>query len=86
MEWAIKNKEYYMVYILYTELNIGIPNSFLYKLPVKRNFTSVQDFLDTSDCVQSNDKYLNDLFMLFKKSKYTKLKDWGNVFGYILNN
>lgn len=84
MKWAFENKDYYMAYILYTELKVGIPNSFLYKLPAKKTFRSVRDFIETSYNVQSNDEYLNKIFVLFLESKYTRLTNWGNKFGYVL--
>jgi len=85
MKWAIKNNEYYMVYILYTELNIGIPNTLLYKLPDKQHFGSVKDFLDTSDTKSTNNEYLNKIFVLFKKSKYKRLPEWRDKYGYKLS-
>lgn len=85
MEWALKNQEYYMAYILYTEFETGIPNSFLYALPDKKTFGSAQEFLETEKCKQSQDKYLNQLFISFRRSKYMKLSEWDNQYGYTLS-
>ena len=82
MEWAFNSKEYYMVYILYTEYGVGIPHKFLYGLESNKSFSSVNDFLTTSDVITSYDKYLNKIFVAFKHSQYTKLSEWGNSWGY----
>ena len=82
MEWSFNNQEYYVAYILYTEFNIGIPNYLLYSLPNKRVFGSVNDFLGNSDTKQGDDKYLQKIFDTFRYSKYTKLPEWGNKYGY----
>lgn len=82
MEWAFNSKEYYMVYILYTEYGVGIPNRFLYQLESKKTFGSVDDFLKTLDVKTSYDKYLNKIFATFKHSQYTKLDEWDGSYGY----
>jgi hypothetical protein len=86
MKWALESKDYYMAYILYTEYNTGIPNSLLYGLlPSKKMFSSISDFEESCDTKYSQDKYLNKIFVLFKLSKYKRLSEWDNKYGYILN-
>ena len=85
MKWAIESKDYYMAYILYTEYGTGIPNSMLYNLPSRHIFSSIDDFKSENDSMFSNDEYLNKIFVLFKSSKYKRLSEWGNSFGYTLN-
>lgn len=82
MEWAFKSKEYYMAYILYTEYGIGIPNKFLYGLESKIYFSSVSDFISNSDVKYIDNEYLEKIFNTFKYSKYTKLQEWNNSYGY----
>ena len=84
MKWAFENNDYYMAYILYTEYNTGIPNSFLYNLPEKKNFKSINEFLGSDGSKQSNNEYLDKIFVSFKHSKYKRLPEWGNSFGYTL--
>ena len=82
MKWALENQDYYMVYILYTEYNTGIPNSLLYKLPEKESFGSVNDFLGSDGTKHGQDEYLVKIFVSFKHSKYKRLTEWDNSFGY----
>lgn len=84
MKWAFENKDYYMAYILYTEYNIGIPNVLLYSLPSRSTYASVNDFITHHESKYTDDEYLNKIFVLFKSSKYKKLSDWDNRFGYII--
>ena len=82
LEWSFKNKHYHMSYILFTEFNIGIPNNLLYSLDDKKNYSSITEFIN-DDCSKNiNDKYLNDIVILFKKSKYIRLPEWNNKYGY----
>lgn len=85
MKWAFEKRDYYMAYILYTEFNTGIPNSLLYGLPSKRMFKSATEFISDNDTrVAGRDKYLSKIFEYFKRSKYTRLPEWNNSFGYKL--
>ena len=84
MKWALENKDYYMAYILYNEYNVGIPNSLLYNLPSKTKFSSINDLMDSNNNISSQDKYLTDIFVSFRYSKYVRLPEWDNNFGYRL--
>ncbi len=84
MKWALENKDYYMAYILYIGYDVGIPNSLLYSLPSKQSFSSIDDFKKSNNSKYSHEKYLNDIFILFKSSKYKRLFEWGNSYGYSL--
>lgn len=82
MKWAIESQDYYMAYILYTSFDTGIPTYLIYSFPDKKYFGSAQEFLGTSNDKNTNDKYLNELYILFKSSKYMKLPEWDNKYGY----
>lgn len=86
MKWALESKDYYMVYILYTEYDTGIPNYLLYSsLPSKNVFGSVEDLKNSNDTKYSQDEYVNKIFVLFKRSKYKRLPEWNNNYGYTLS-
>jgi hypothetical protein len=83
LEWSLKNKEYYMSYIIFTEFNIGIPTSFLYSISLeKKSFNSINDFLNTSDNIYTNNIHLINILTSLKKSKYIRLLEWDNKWGY----
>lgn len=85
LEWSIISKEYYIVFFIYENFNIGIPNSLIYKLPKNNKFLSLTNFNIRNDTLNVDDYYLNKLFLEFKKSKYKKLKLWNDKYGYIKN-
>ena len=76
MKWGLENHKYDMVHFIYTELNIGIPVSYLYKLPGQKSS------LNTLDTYSSTNYEINKILSLFPKSKYTKLEEWGGLYGY----
>ena len=80
--WSIENKEYEMLYFLYNEFNFGIPIKYIYKLPDQIFFSSVNSFFNNRDNKKVDDIFLNKLFGLFKKSKYKRLENFENLFGY----
>ena len=82
VEWSINAREYETVYFIYTNFSIGIPGKFLYKLPDVNIFNSLETFISNNDTKKIDNEYLEKLFALFKESKYTKLKDWGDSYGY----
>lgn len=82
MKWAFESKDFYMVYILYTEYGVGIPNIFLYNLECKKTFKSIQDFLDNGDTLHIQNKYLQKICVSFQTDQYTQLKEWDGKFGY----
>ena len=84
MEWSVNSKENELLYFIYSNFNIGIPVRFLYKLPDNNIFFSLSSFNSNNDIKNSDDKDLNNLFKLLKKSKYTKLEEWNNSYGYRL--
>ena len=67
-----------MLYFIYNEFNIGIPIKFLYKIPDKNVFSSLNSFFDEKDNKQIDDK----LCKLIKKSKYQRLGNFDNLYGY----
>ena len=77
-KWSFESKEYEMLYFIYNEFNIGIPIKFLYKIPDKNVFSSLNSFFDEKDNKQIDDK----LCKLIKKSKYQRLGNFDNLYGY----
>jgi hypothetical protein len=69
LEWSFKSKDYYMAYILFTDFNIGIPNHLLYSLEDNKIYNSITEFISDNCSKNINDKYLNDIAILLKKSK-----------------
>jgi len=86
--WSLKKQEYQITHCLYTTFNVGIPNRLLYSLPEKNIFYSAKSFLTSKDnpSITSDNKYLNNLLELFRKSKYQRLPEWNNLFGYKLKS
>jgi len=84
IEWSIKSKEYNMLLFLYTNFEIGIPARLIYKLPSQNVFMSLSSFNEKNEYKKVDDKYLDNLFCIFKKSKYKKLKNWNESYGYII--
>ena len=70
-----------MLYFLYTEFNIGIPVKYIYKLPDQNFFSSVSLFFGNKDNKKVDNVFLNN--KIFKKSKYKRLENFDNLFGYI---
>ena len=83
IEWSVNSKEYDMLLFLYKNFNIGIPIKFVYKLPDNNIFYSLSSFTNNNDIKSIADHNLNELFLLFKKSKYKQLCNWNNNYGYI---
>lgn len=82
MEWALKNKEYEIVYNLYTYWGIGIPVKYIYTFKQKNNFYSISSFLKDNNNISTSDKHLKKILNSFRNSKYTKLPEWNNSYGY----
>ena len=83
MKWFLEHEEYESVYFLYTEFNIGIPVKYLYAIPSRNCFSSILTFVSDVDNIGGcNDKDLNQLLCIFPKSRYMRLSEWENVFGY----
>ena len=82
IEWSIKSKEYSMLLFLYKNFNVGIPTKLIYKLPDINVFMSLSSFNEKNDTKKTDDKELDNLFWIFKKSKYKKLKNWNESYGY----
>lgn len=82
MKWSLENKEYEMTYNLFTNWNIGIPVKYTYSFSEKKRFFSISSFLQDNNTISTNDKHLKNILISFKNSKYTKLKEWNNIYGY----
>ena len=66
IEWSIKNKNYDMLYFIYSNFNIGIPVSLLYQIQNKSIFHSLDSFFNNHRNKQLRDQNLKKLFELFK--------------------
>ena len=85
IEWSLKKEEWYIALMLYKYVNIGIPNTFLYKMPQKNVYNSLETVLKNKDEIIisfNNSVMLKNLFKLFKSSKWCKLIEWNGLFGY----
>tara|TARA_Y100000389_G_C17455906_1_gene518145 strand:+ start:1816 stop:2118 length:303 start_codon:yes stop_codon:yes gene_type:complete len=85
LEWSLKKEEWYISLLLYKYINIGIPNRFLYKMPQKNVYNSLGSVLQNKDEIVisfNNSMILKRLFELFKSSKWCKLIEWGDLYGY----
>lgn len=86
-KWGFETKNYDMILFIYTNFNIGIPVTLLYKLEDKNMFNSLNSFISQNQLMKKlNDEHLKELFKLFLSSKYSKLKYWNNKYGYYLLN
>lgn len=83
-EWSINNKQYDVLYFIYTNFNIGIPVKFLYKLENKNLYFCLTSFVNGHETKYIKDENLKKIVNLFKKSKYKRLKEWNNIYGYSL--
>ena len=83
MKWALQNEEWYMVNVLFLEFQIGIPGTYLHNLPQKTSYSSVNDFLSVqANMLATNDHYLQEVFYMFRYSKWIHLVEWNNSYGY----
>ena len=80
LKWSLKSKEYEMTLFIYSNFKIGIPVKFLYNIEYN-NVYSLNSFLNDSKIV--TDIVLQNLFDMFKRSKYKSLNDWNNMYGYV---
>jgi len=83
-EWSIKSKEYKLLLFLYINFDIGIPTRFIYALPNHNIFMSLKAFNEKNEYKKVDNKDLENLFCIFKKSKYKKLQNWNESYGYII--
>jgi hypothetical protein len=86
MEWSLKNKEFELTYVLYSQFYVGIPTSYLYKyMPQKDIFYSLSSFISNTGTITTHDnKFLEKLYELFKKSYLLQLDEFNNLYGYRL--
>jgi len=83
-EWSLKSKEYGMLLFLYTNFDLGIPTRLIYLIPNENVFMSLSSFNERNEYKKVDNKELENLFSIFKKSKYKKLKNWDESYGYII--
>lgn len=86
MKWSLENKVWDMVLILYRMYNVSIPNKYIYKLPQKKIYLSAMDAINTKDIsISSKNPHLRKLLLLFPQSRWRRLKEWGDSYGYSYN-
>jgi len=89
MKWSIENEEWETVLKLYTIYGIGIPVRYLYILPKKNLYENLNTALQRNQEIElySNDFNLRKLLSLFQHSKWKRLEEWSNSYGYsYINN
>ena len=88
MKWSLENNEYQLVYFLYSEFYIGIPNTYIYKMQKRKIFNSIDDFTDNHNIITGNgDIWLIKLLEEFKNnSQWIKLPLWDQRWGYIIKH
>jgi len=85
MTWGLDNEDYEIILNLYRDYRVGIPAKYIYKFPTKKTFSSVSSFLsDHNTCSTDDNDHLARLLILFKESKWCKLGEWNNSYGYRL--
>lgn len=82
MKWSLRNEEWDMVHYLYTTYHIGIPNQILYAFPHKNKYNSITNALESHLTLSSTIPKLQDLLLLFKESRWERLPEWNNLYGY----
>jgi hypothetical protein len=82
MKWSLETKNYSMSYFLYTDFNIGIPVKYIYNLTCKNSFNSIESFLKDNETKVVYDNDFQNISSLFSVSKYKKLEEWNNSYGY----
>jgi hypothetical protein len=82
MKWAFESKEYEIVKYLYYVDKIGIPVTYLYSLQEKTNYTNIHSFIDKNVSRTSDSKEMIEILSIFKNSKYERLLEWNNIYGY----
>ena len=84
LQWSIKKQDWYITVLLHHQLNIGLPNKFIYYFPQKNafNLNSVLNNQNEIILTNRNNKFLNKLLTSFKYSKWCMLEEWGNLYGY----
>lgn len=74
MEWSMKNGEYELAFVLFTQFNTDIPVKLTYALPTRR-VRSMTNYKDNTRLIYDQ-KFVNAV----KSSKYGRLK--GGGYGY----
>ena len=84
MKWSLESKEWETTLALYTIYGVGIPARYIYKLPKKKVYLSVADSIQGHNNIElfSDDPHLRELLSLFPCSKWKRLTEWANSYGY----
>lgn len=82
MKWSIESQEWETVLALYTIYGIGIPSRYVYNLPTRNKYNLTNIIQGNYIELYSTQPYLKKLFSLFSKSKWKRLKEWNNSYGY----
>lgn len=78
MDWSMKNGEYDMAYVLFTQFNTDIPVRLTYELP-ERKVRNMDNYDNDSKIVTSMSLWR--LLEICKRNRYGPLKNGG--FGYM---
>ena len=83
MKWSLESKDWETVLALYKVYNVGIPVKYVYRLPKKNMYNSVTEAIGSNNIEISSDKpHLRELLLLFPYSKWKRLTEWNDSYGY----
>lgn len=86
MQWGLENKEYKMVYFLYNNFEIGIPNTYIYRMDQKTTFDNIKDAMENNHTISGKKNvWLQKILDLFPKSRWIRLPLWEGRWGYMYN-
>lgn len=57
MCWGLEKKEYELVYFLYNNFEIGIPNTYIYKMDQKTTFDNIKDVMENNNTISGKKIY-----------------------------
>jgi hypothetical protein len=83
MKWSLESQDWEVVLALYTIYNIGIPVQYIYKFPQKNIYNSIREVTGSDDIeLYSANPSLRELLSLFPQSKWKRLTEWDDSYGY----
>lgn len=83
MKWSLEAGDWDMVHTLYTVYQVGIPVKYIYSLPQRKKFTTSSALQNGGDVeLSTHDPKLREVLSLFPRSKWNRLEEWDNSYGY----
>jgi hypothetical protein len=83
MKWSLESRDWETVLVLYKVYNVGIPVKYVYRLPKKNVYNSVSEAIDSNNIELSSDNpHLQELLLLFQRSRWKRLTEWTDSYGY----